>query len=206
MSRQTPLVTLVVSVLAVVATSWLALGELLVYERGAVLDGEVWRVATAPLVHFSVGHLFWDLVVFGVMGWCIEGAGSRRFAALCIATALLTGLYVGFSAPEIERYGGLSGLATGAVVYFGVRGLRIAPGRRWPWFGLLGLVAAKILGESFGGPLFAAPPGEPFTVLVEAHLIGAGCGLLLALSGAMSNSGHGEKRRTWPWLPLPRVS
>ncbi len=166
------------------ATVWPTLGELLVYDRGAVVGGDVWRLATAPLVHFSLSHLFWDLVVFGAMGWCIEGSGERRFGVLCIATSLLTGLYVLSSVPELERYGGLSGPATAAVVYFGLRGLRTASGARWPWVGLVGMIAAKSVAESAGGPLFVTLPSGSFTVLVEAHLIGAGCGMILAFCGS----------------------
>ena len=202
MNRQVPRVTLAVSALAVLATGWPALGELLVYHRGAVLAGEVWRLATAPLFHFSWSHLFWDLSVFGAMGWCIEGAGDRRFGVLCAVTCLLTGLYVLSWVPDLARYGGLSGPATAAVVYFGVCGLRILSGPRWPWLGLLGLVAAKVLAESLSGPLFVNPSDRLCTVLVEAHLIGAGCGLSLA---AVRDSPWSRPDSVWQrWLAPPQ--
>jgi len=193
--KRVPRLTFVLSALAVMATVWPTLGELLVYDRGAVVGGDVWRLATAPLVHFSLSHLFWDLVVFGAMGWCIEGSGERRFGVLCIVTSLLTGLYVLSSVPELERYGGLSGPATAAVVYFGVRGLRSASGARWPWVGLVGMIAAKSVAESISGPLFVTLPSGSFTVLAEAHLIGAGCGMILAFCGSGRTSSTADPSR-----------
>ena len=46
--------------LAVVVTNVPRLSELLVYDRRAILNGELWRLLTAPLVHFSASHIFCD--------------------------------------------------------------------------------------------------------------------------------------------------
>ncbi len=109
--------TVLIVIAAMIVCNVAPLSQLLVYERRAVLGGELWRLFSAPLVHFTVGHLFWDSVVFAAAGCAIHGSGFRGFWWVCgIGTVSSSILFLLFF-PHLERFGGLSGPATGAVVY-----------------------------------------------------------------------------------------
>ena len=56
-------------------------GEALVYDRSAILTGELWRLVTGHWVHFSASHLFYDVTVLGSLPLDIrvrEGADGGR--------------------------------------------------------------------------------------------------------------------------------
>lgn len=157
--------------LAVYRMPWLS--GLLVYDRQAVLQGQWWRLATAPLVHFSASHLFWDALVFGVAGALAEVMEGRRFRLLCGIAAIAPGLLFLPAAPELVRYGGLSGLATAAAVYLCLCRTRDAAQGRLLWLLLLAIMAVKIIWEArLGAPLFAAAGDTPFRVLPAVHVLG----------------------------------
>jgi rhomboid family GlyGly-CTERM serine protease len=143
--------------------------------------GEVWRLWTGHWVHFSGSHLGWNL---GVMVLAGVGLESRRPGSLwrytvIVAPLISVNLLVG--QPAMNRFGGLSGLATGVVVLLGLA-LMENPGRdRRLGLGLLLLVAVK-LGHDFLEPAallsrFATTGIRP---LALTHLVGAGLALVFA--------------------------
>lgn len=166
------ILTLFVSSFAVIAYGFPRFSAVLVYDRQAVLNGELWRLATAPLVHFSASHIFWDLLVFGAAGFAIHASGFRRFWMVCGFAALLPGLVFFVASPEIERYGGLSGLATGAVAYFCLCNVFNTRKNRYIWLSILLFMGIKIMIEATtGASLFVQTGGVPFRVLPSVHLI-----------------------------------
>ena len=46
--------------------------EALVFDRQAILQGELWRLVTSHWVHSDVEHLTWNLVAFGLLGYMLE--------------------------------------------------------------------------------------------------------------------------------------
>jgi rhomboid family GlyGly-CTERM serine protease len=187
--------------LAVVGTAVLVfclpqLSALLVYDRQAILAGQLWRLATAPLVHFSVSHLCWDGVVFAAAGWAVEAAGYRGFRLLCALAAVIPGLFFLGAVPELGRYGGLSGLATGAVAYLCFCRMGARSKGSWIWLAILALMSLKILVETTtAGPLFVQTGSTPFRVLPAAHLIGLGTALATRI--AVRPVRNGAPLRHW---------
>lgn len=174
----------------VVASLWVfftpPLAAVLVYDRAAVLRGETWRLFTAPLVHFSFSHLFWDLLVFAAAGGVIERAAYRGFRRVCALAALLPGPLLLLSFPELARYGGLSGLATAAVVFLCLGKIREGRGGSGIWATLLLLVGLKIAVEFVTAvPVFASAAIPGFIPLPSVHLIGAAA----ALAGSWLTTG-----------------
>ncbi len=166
--------TLFIVILAIIAYKVPRFSELLVYDRQAILSGELWRLLTAPLVHFSASHIFWNAVVFGVAGLVINATGFRGFALVCALGTVMPGLTYLLSFPELEHYGGLSGPATGAVVYFCLCSSQKSRKNRMIWLGMLVATGAKIFLETEMGVLIFAQTGSiPFRVLPSAHLFGA---------------------------------
>jgi rhomboid family GlyGly-CTERM serine protease len=177
-----PWATALITAAAVAMYLWPAGLGLLVFERDEVLRGEAWRLMTCHLVHFSPSHLMWNLAVLGPVGfWCerLRPAQTRWFygaAAVMIALTLLT-LQHG-----LERYGGLSGIATGLVVLLAlIHGAasrapsnRADRADRWIWRLLLAAVAVKIgIEASQPSPLFARFGEDNVRTVPLAHVAGA---------------------------------
>ncbi len=147
------------------------------YERTAVEAGELWRVITAHIVHFDVGHLLLNLAGLAVVTALLAGIMSARdwlTAMLLSAVAVVIGLYV--LDPGVQWYVGLSGvlhgvLACGAMVFL----------HRRERFGaaLLIVLIAKLVWEHWAGPLPLA--GDETPVVIQAHLYGAIGGTLAGL-------------------------
>ncbi len=177
--RQVPIVTALVVAAGIGAYVIPGLASQMVYDRAAILSGEVWRLLTGNWVHFSATHLLYDLLALGIAGWIIERRGYPYFGLLCvlapvgISTALLAG------SPEVQFYGGLSGVATGAIIYLALHGLKESGPWRWICVAALVLIAGKVLLESITGRFIIAATGSvPFVPLPLSHIVG---GLTAAL-------------------------
>ena len=167
-----PLVTLSVAILALMVYSSSSLRELLVYDQEAVSGGAVWRLFTAPFVHFSASHIFWDALVFVAAGCLIETSGYRRFGLLCAIVAILPGPLL-FLFSDLGRYGGLSGLSTGAASYLCLCRAQATGGKGRIWHLILLLILLKTGVEmAVQDPLFAKADRIPFRVLPLAHIVG----------------------------------
>ena len=171
--RQVPVVT-ALAVAAGIGTYVIpGLASHLVYDRAAILSGEVWRLLTGNWVHFSPSHLFYDLLALGIAGLIIERRGYPYFGLLCVLSALGITTALLAITPEVQSYGGLSGVATGAIIYLALHGLK-EPG---PWWGIcvaaLVLTLGKVLLESMMGQLtFAAVHRIPFVPVPLSHVVG----------------------------------
>jgi rhomboid family GlyGly-CTERM serine protease len=147
--------------------------DLLAFDRAAVLQGELWRLVTAPFVHFSASHLFWNILVLCAAGWAAEAAGQRGFRWVCMIACAIPGPLYLLAFPEIGRYGGLSGLATGAAAYFCLCRALESKRNRTLWWIILFLMGAKIIVEAaLGASLFVRAGGMPFRALPSAHVVG----------------------------------
>jgi rhomboid family GlyGly-CTERM serine protease len=159
-----------------------AVAELLEYDRHAILAGELWRLWTCHLVHYSASHALADYAS-AVAAAAIAGQlhGWRRLAgALLLAAPLIaTGLLL--LAPDCQYYRGASGLAVMLTVLAAVALWRRAGARARLPLALLGLaLAAKIAAEAWGltANWSALPAGV--RVAWPAHLLGAGCAAIFA--------------------------
>lgn len=177
-----PAVTIAALAAAIAVYGWPALGSQLVYERGAVLDGELWRLVTGNWVHFSPAHLALDAAALAVVGLILERRGSARFALLCLVAAASVGITIHVASPELSRYGGLSGVVTAAFMYLALRGIAEPSSARWLYAVLAAALACKLGWELAGGRLPLALPGDGrFVSAPMSHLGGALAGLLFLL-------------------------
>jgi rhomboid family GlyGly-CTERM serine protease len=149
------------------------LANLFIYDRQHVLGGQLWRLFTAPLVHFSASHLIWNLLVFVTAGCLIELAGYRRFGLVCVLTIVAPGLFFLVTKPDLAQYGGLSALATGATAYLCLYRTQQHCRDRRLWMTIFALLIVKIFVEGIiDAPIFAQSDTVPFRVLPSAHTIG----------------------------------
>lgn len=144
---------------------------------------EPWRWWSAAWVHLSLRHLLANLA--GAALVLLLGGVARlpREAAWAWALAWpLTHLGL-LLAPDLQRYGGLSGVLHAGVAVAAVTLVRQGEGRRERVLGLLLLagVCAKVLGERPWADALVTPPGWDIAVVPLAHASGAVWGVLLAL-------------------------
>jgi len=172
------------------------LGELLQYDRAAILHGEVWRLLTGHFVHWTPAHLAWDLLAFLILGAiCLR----RRwlFASVVIATALTVSTFLLVFCPEVAMYRGLSSIDSAlwmwAVFIIGERRVGLA-------LTLLSLFIGKVMIESAGAALFVGD----ITILPVVHLLGAAVGfcaavgerkMMLLTDGALHRAGRRDRVR-----------
>ncbi len=119
-----PLNTLLVVAASTLASLSQDLASFLDLQRAAVLDGQLWRLFSAHLVHFTPAHLVTDLLVFAAAGWFIERKGPGYFWSLYMVTALMISTCLLLTCPSMSNFGGLSGVASGALFYCALSGFR----------------------------------------------------------------------------------
>ncbi len=179
LTARIPTVTLCLVCATLLVGAWAELAELFVYDRTEILNGELWRIITAPLVHFSKSHLFWNVLVLIAAGWTIEKSDPRGFWIVCVFSCVSPGLMFLWAYPELLRYGGLSGLATGAVVYLCLYKTTWESGNKSLWVAILVLVGVKILVEVATDRSVFMREGTLFQILAATHVLG-GVGAIVA--------------------------
>ena len=157
--------------------AWLAPGvaPLLQYDRSAISHGELWRLLTGHLTHWTADHLLWDALVFLLAGAACERAGRRRYAALLASSALAGSAAVWVGLPAMQTYRGLSGIDTALVAFLTATRLR----GRWATAGISLLLLKLAVEAATGATAFVAPGG--FAPVPLAHAAGAAVGFAFGL-------------------------
>lgn len=160
---------------ALFAAAWLLPSEALEFDRARVASGEVWRLLTGQLVHWTPRMAVFDIgMVLGLGVW-LELRGDRRLLITSLALGTgLTALAVYESSPGLMMYRGSSGVASTLFVLAAVRVMdHPDPRSRSVAIAAVALFLSKAAFESLTGQtLFAGslPPGVHVTPLV--HLLG----------------------------------
>ena len=124
-----PILTVLIGLSALSATLSSQLTSLLQFDRTAFMDGEVWRVFTGHLTHWSLSHLFWDILVFLVLAGVIERFSRRRLLVCFASASLIISLLVFTFLPEMTFYRGLSGIDSALFMMLLVMFYRQRPSR-----------------------------------------------------------------------------
>jgi len=178
-TRRIPAITLVLGFLSLAVFGRPDLFDQFVYNRQAVLQGEIWRIFSAPLAHFSVSQLFWDLLVFSAFGCVLENLNKRIFLGVLVLTAAFCGLFYLIFLPDLAYYGGISGIATGVVAYLCLRQLTCSKNTGL-WHVAFAFLIIKISVEVMvDKPVFVLSQNPGFILLPSAHLIGLGVALFV---------------------------
>lgn len=168
-----PVVTLLLVGAAVAIAGSPTLSSWLVYDRSAILSGQIWRMFTGHWVHFSSSHLVCDCLALGIAGGIIETQKLRNFGWLCLLSPwLISGVLLIFE-PQMQWFGGLSALATSAVVYLALCGLHDSAPWCWVCLALLLGIVDKIAFEiTTGRMIFVSVANNPVTVCAASHVSG----------------------------------
>jgi len=173
-----PIWTCFILGLSIISYALPQVSSILIYDRVAIFKGEIWRLFTSHLVHFTTLHLFYNLMAFGVAGWIIEYRGYQHFVLLCLLMAFFIGVFLMVMKPDLIYYGGLSGLASGSIYYLALFGLRESQPWRLMCIVTLFFVPIKILLEIDMSQSILAHSG-PFTLMPLSHIIGCLVALFL---------------------------
>jgi len=149
------------------------------YDRAGLARGELWRLFTAHLVHYSGSHFLSNLAVLLPGLWVLEARDRRGLPALLAATVLAVGAELWIGDPGIERYAGGSSLAIGLLTLLGLRGL--SWGGRWRSVCavLLGIVVVKLAAECLlGWRVTDWQRHAGFVTVPFSHAAGAVAGLV----------------------------
>lgn len=185
--RRFPVATLALVASALVVRLSPALQRWLVLDRSAVAAGQLWRVATGSLVHFSAAHLALDLVAVAVAGWILERNG-RRIGGVLVAAMVAVGLAVLRFAPGVAVYGGLSGVAYTLVALCALDAVGRGGTERAPGLAAIVLLAAKLCWEIRSGAfVFVADAGDAFVPVPVSHVAGLCVGVAAFLMARSAN-------------------
>lgn len=166
-------VTTVLIVGAFVTFFCQGLSGMLVYDRSSILSGEIWRLLSGHLVHFSKGHLVLDLLALAVAGLIIESRRYPGFGLMCVISAVGVGVVSLLFLPDMYRYGGLSAINITAITYLCLFSLNKNEPKRWVYLAILLLTVFKIIHEiATGQMLFASADNTSIVPVPLAHLTG----------------------------------
>ncbi len=164
------------------------LGRPVEYDRAAIGGGQLWRLMTGHLAHWSTDHLLWDAAVFAAVGSLFECRhGGRRFLVVVGGAALFISLGLWMMRPDVAWFRGLSGIDCAVVVAYATSATRAAMARgahKQAIFGCILLLGygAKLSWEvATGGTLFVESGPAAFVSLPLTHAIGGLWGLITAL-------------------------
>lgn len=149
----------------------------LIYDRDAIMKGQVWRLITGNLTQFGFGH--WMMNILGLwLIWLLyrDYLKSNAIVFLVILTSGLgtcTGLLI-FN-PHLHNYVGLSGALHGLFTAAIVFSFRQEP-RMQTIMSIL--LCAKLTYEQFFGSLPGSEQTAGVPVIVDSHLYGAITGIV----------------------------
>jgi len=186
--NRTPYLSLLLTAVAVFIHIFHPIRPHLLYTRTALAEGEFWRLPACHWVHLNSDHLLWSALTFFILGSFCEAMDRKRFIMALVISTICTPIAIWLVMPNLQTYGGLSGLDCSFYALLTVllikREWRL---RKWGWvvFYILTLVLlpVKIIYEmSSGLTVFV---NSSFTAMVPvplAHLVGGGAGIAVGIS------------------------
>lgn len=176
-----PRTTLLITLAALAA--WVIPGatSFLQYDRATILGGQLWRLVTGHLTHWSADQLFWDGAVFAALGAACERRNRASFRlGLALSVVAVTGL-VWVALPGLNLYRGLSGIDSALFTLLGAQifAERVRE-RHWGGAAALGALwlgfVAKVAYEQLSGATLFVADQAGMVPIAAAHLAGAAAG------------------------------
>jgi rhomboid family GlyGly-CTERM serine protease len=159
------------------ACAWPEAAALLEYDRSAIAAGELWRLVTGHLVHWSLRHWALDASALAALAVVMARARLPGLGTIVVTAMLAISACLWFVRPDVEVYRGLSGIDSALFVgvAVGLAARLQGAGRAVAW-GCLALFGAKLLYEGATGLAIFLQSSD---VMYEAHLVGALVGAAL---------------------------
>ena len=186
-ARRLPYASLALAAIALIIAAIPCLGTWLQYDRVAIATGECWRLCSGHWTHVSGEHLFWDVLMFVVLGALCELDHRGRCITCILSATILIPAALWFGMPSMMIYRGLSGIDSALFMLLATTHWRREfQAQRWGWVTVLTAVCllfgAKVLYETTtGSTLLVNSRDAGMTPVPLAHAIGALIGLGVGL-------------------------
>ena len=185
-----PCASLLLTLAAVIVHLSFSLRLGMLYDRADLSHHELWRLLTCHWVHLSWDHLFWSAMTFLGLGSLCELMDRKRFYATVTGSALLIPAVIWWGKPDLNVYGGLSGLDCALYALLMVLLIkREFRSRSYFWVALFSLLLmgliAKITYETITGlTIFVSNNHNGMVPVPLAHLVGGIVGTTAGLMRA----------------------
>lgn len=181
--------SIVAAACLLLALAPVSLVEQLSCDHHAILQGELWRLWTGHVTHFSLRHALIDSATLLLIGAITEAEfGSRRIALALLVGAPLISIGILLAAPGLFDYRGASSIAVMLASAIGASWWRSRPTCRAVLGALaLGLVT-KISFDAIGMPTTLTDLPEQVQVAWQGHLLGGMLGGLWHLARTYEQS------------------
>ena len=159
--------------------AWLNINDQLEFNRQLIEQGQLWRLFTSQFVHANWAHLGLNCAGIALI-WLLHGeyTSPSRYSFNIATLAIWCGLGVYWFCPSITIYTGLSALLHGVIIWGAIKDVTV--GLKSGYILFIG-VWVKLIAEQVNGPSADIGTLIDSTVAVDAHLIGAIGGMLLAV-------------------------
>lgn len=149
------------------------------FDRTLIEENQFWRLLSANFIHTNLNHLLLNLagviLLWGLHGHYYKMGSYLGLTLFCSAFCTLLLFYF---APDLSWYVGLSGTLHGLFIlgaYYDIRN-KLKSG----WLLMLG-IWSKVAYEQWHGPSTEVVAMIEANVAIDAHLFGAGAGLVAIL-------------------------
>jgi len=187
-AKHIPCVSLLLTAAALLTHLYHPLRLQLIYTRAGLSDHEIWRVLSCHWVHLNEDHLLWSTMTFLVLGSISELMDRNRYVVTVGISAVLIPVVIWIGMPDLDIYGGLSGLDCSLyalLIFLFIKRERYT--RSWIWLTLytvlLGLMLGKILYEMTTGlTIFVNNTHTNMAPVPLSHLVGGLVGIAVGTS------------------------
>lgn len=167
-----PLLTFSIIFICIVSFLLPEAASVFIFDREAILNGELWRLFSSHWVHFTDNHLIYNLFAFITAGWIIEKNSCYQFLLLYISMAFFICIVLLIFSPGMTYYGGLSGIACGLIYYCALLKNREQNWRAVCRFVIICIpikIAIELYSNTSVLPYFGH---QPFVIMPVSHIVG----------------------------------
>jgi rhomboid family GlyGly-CTERM serine protease len=115
--KKLPILTFSIIFISMISFLSPEIASVLIFDREAILNGEIWRLFSSHCVHLTINHLIYNLFAFVITGWIVERKSYYQLLFLYILMAFVICMTLLLFKPDMIYYGGLSGIACGLIYY-----------------------------------------------------------------------------------------
>ncbi len=153
---------------------------------------EIAQILSCHFVHWNMEHFFWSVATFIVLGALCEKRSRFAFLACVLLAAAVIPVALASMVPEIQTYGGLSGLDCALFVMAAVCLIREKhKAKEWGGVAMCCLLIlaffAKVTFEYATGTAFFVSDVSAFVPVPAAHVVGGAIGALVGASCKISS-------------------
>lgn len=179
--KKFPILTFSIIFICMISFIFPKIASVLIFDREALLKGEIWRLFSSHCVHLTINHLIYNLFVFAAAGWIVERKSGHLMFFLYILMAFVICMALLIFNPGMMVYGGLSGIACGLIYYCALFKRKEEHWKIICYFITIGL-PVKIAFEIYSNASVLPYWGhQPFVIMPVSHVMGVATAFLFYL-------------------------